>query len=158
MTYGDCSMRIIGGIGELNGLVGQEVAVGDWLLIDQGRVDRFADATSDHQWIHVDQARARRESPFGGTIAHGFLTLSLLPYLVTQSLRIDGVRLVVNYGLDRVRFPGPVMVGTRIRPRVALAKCDAFAGGVQAEWLVTVERESQAKPACAAASLIRYYA
>ncbi len=151
-------MRIIGGIGELNGLAGEEVAVGDWLLIDQGRVDRFAEATSDHQWIHVDQERARRESPFGGTIAHGFLTLSLLPYLVAQSLRIDGVRLVVNYGLDRVRFPGPVMVGTRIRPRVALAKCDGFPGGVQAEWLVTVERESQAKPACVAASLIRYYA
>ncbi len=150
-------MRIVAGIEELNALVGQEVAVGDWFLVDQERVNRFADATSDQQWIHVDQERARRESPFGSTIAHGFLTLSLLPHLVQQCLRIEGVRLVVNYGLDRVRFPGPVLVGTRIRARVKLASCTGFVGGIQAEWHTTIERESQAKPGCAAVSLTRYY-
>ena len=150
-------MRVIAGIGELHGLIGREIAVGDWFAIDQSRVDRFADATNDHQWIHVDPERARRESPFGGTIAHGFLTLSLLPFLVESALRIDGVRLVVNYGLDRVRFPAPVAVGTRIRPRIDLVKCTAIPGGVQVEWQVTVERENQPKPGCVAASLIHYY-
>ncbi|HUX72620.1 MAG TPA: MaoC family dehydratase [Steroidobacteraceae bacterium] len=151
-------MRVIANISELDGLTGQEVAVGDWFLIDQQRVDRFAEATNDRQWIHLDQERARRESPFGGTIAHGFLTLSLLPFLVNASLRVDGVRFAVNYGLDKVRFPGPVMVGSRIRPRTVLGACANIAGGVQVEWQVTIEREAQSKPGCIAASLVRYYA
>jgi len=151
-------MRVIANIGELEHLTGQEVAVGDWFLIDQQRVDRFAEATNDRQWIHLDEERARRESPFGGTIAHGFLTLSLLPFLVNASLRVDGVRFAVNYGLDKVRFPGPVMVGSRIRPRTVLGACAKITGGVQVKWQVTIEREAQAKPGCIAASLVRYYA
>ncbi len=150
-------MRIIESLGELAGMVGGEIAVGDWYLIDQARGDRFAEATNDHQWIHVDADRARRESPFGGTIAHGFLTLSLLPFLVASALRIDGIRMVVNYGLDRVRFPAAVRVGTRIRPRIALAKYTPIAGGAQIVWTGTLEREGEAKPGCVAASVIRLY-
>ncbi|MDE2306124.1 MAG: MaoC family dehydratase [Gammaproteobacteria bacterium] len=151
-------MRSIDGIDQLGTLVGEEIAVGDWFEIDQARVARFADATNDHQWIHLDAERARRETPFGGTIAHGFLTLALLPFLFETSLRIEGVRMVVNYGLERVRFPAPVRVGSRIRARVALERLAPIPGGAQAEWRVTVEREAEARPGCVATALIHYYA
>jgi acyl dehydratase len=150
-------MRIVPNLEELATLAGQEVAVGDWFAIDQERINGFAEATNDRQWIHVDAERARRESPFKTTIAHGFLTLSLMPFLIDRALRIEGLRLVVNYGLSRVRFPGAVKVGARVRARVTLAEFKASAAGARVEWLVTVEREGEIKPACVAGIMLRLY-
>jgi acyl dehydratase len=150
-------LRVIGSLDELPGWVGREVACSDWLAIEQDRVQRFADATGDQQWIHVDPERAARESPFKAPIAHGYLTLSLLPQLVESSLRIDGVGMAVNYGLDRVRLLAPVRVGQRIRARLVLERIEPVAGGVQARWTATVEIEGGAKPACVAQMLVRYY-
>src|SRR3954468_9838036 len=115
---------VIPDIAELKRLVGAEVAVSDWLALTQERIGEFADATGDHQWIHVDAARAAAESPFGTTIAHGFLTLSLLPHLLAQAIEIQGMRVGVNYGLNRVRFTGPVPAGARVRARFRLAGCE----------------------------------
>jgi acyl dehydratase len=151
-------MHVISSLNELSSLVTQEVAVSDWLVMDQLRINGFAEATDDRQWIHVDAERARRESPFKAPVAHGFLTLSLLPHFLYQNVRIDGVRMLVNYGLNRVRFPQPVPVGSRLRARLAVGSVEAIAGGAQIEWQVTVEIENQAKPACVAALLIRCYA
>lgn len=150
-------MRIVANLDELSTLVGQEIAVGDWFQIDQDRINLFADATNDRQWIHVDSERAERESPFKTTIAHGFLTLSLLPFLIDQAMRIEGLRLVVNFGLSRVRFPGAVKVGSRVRARVTLAEFKASAAGAHVEWLVTIDREAEIKPACVAGLLLRLY-
>ncbi len=151
------TLRVIADLQELKSLVGQEVAVSDWLAIEPARVAGFADATNDHQWIHLDAERAKRESPFGTTVAHGFLTLSLLPYFLEQAVRIDGLRFIVNYGLNRVRFPAPVKVGTRVRARLTLTEVTATADGGQVEWRGTLEREGESKPACVAALLIRCY-
>jgi acyl dehydratase len=150
-------MRVIADLGELSTLVDEEIAVGDWFLLDQERVTNFAEATLDRQWIHLDPERALRESPFKGTIAHGFLTLALLPYLLHQALRIEGLRLIVNYGLNRVRFPGPVRVGTRVRARVKLAGYTPIPGGAQIEWMVMVEREGEMKAGCVASLLLRLF-
>jgi acyl dehydratase len=145
-------------IAGLRDCVGREVAVSDWLEVTQERIDRFAEATGDSQWIHVDPERAARESPFGGTVAHGFLTLSLLVEMAKQAVSVGGVRLVVNYGLDRVRFVAPVPSGARIRGRFSLAALeDVRGGGVQATWSVTVEREGADGPCCVAGWLVRYY-
>ncbi|TAK85760.1 MAG: MaoC family dehydratase, partial [Aquabacterium sp.] len=138
--------------------VGQEVAVSEWLDIEQSRVGLFADATGDHQWIHVDPQRAAAESPFGGTVAHGFLTLSLLAKFGMDCIRIDGVRMGINYGLNRVRFPAPVRVGSRVRGRFTLTSVEDIAGGVQVQWEATVDIEGQDKPACVAEMLARWYA
>jgi acyl dehydratase len=150
-------MRIVPNLEELATLAGQEIAVGDWFEIDQERINGFAEATNDRQWIHVDAERAQRESPFKTTIAHGFLTLSLMPFLIDRALRIEGLRLVVNFGLSRVRFPGAVKVGARVRARVTLAEFKASAAGAHVEWLVTVEREGEIKPACVAGIMLRLY-
>lgn len=150
-------MRIFPNLDELNGLIGQEIAVGEWFPIDQGRIDAFADATNDHQWIHVDPQRAAAESPYKATIAHGFLTLSLLPFLMNRELRFEGMRLIVNYGLSRVRFPAPVKVGMRVRARITLSQYKPNSLGAQVEWLVTVDREGEVKPACVAGLIIRFY-
>ena len=150
-------MRVIAGIDALPAWVGKEAACSDWLAIDQQRIQRFADATGDQQWIHVDPERARRESPYGATIAHGYLTLSLLPRLVESSLRIDGIGMAVNYGLDRVRLPAPVLAGQRVRARLWLDRLEPAAGGVQAHWTATVDIEHGQKPACIAQMLVRYY-
>jgi len=150
-------MRIIADINELEALVGTEVGCSDWLVMDQQRIDAFAAATLDEQWIHVDPDRAARESPYRVTIAHGFLTLSMLPGLFGTTLRIDGTRMIVNYGLDKVRFPAPVRVDSRIRARFTLAALTPFTGGVQIEWRVEIECEGSARPVCAAASLMRAY-
>ena len=150
-------MRVISDFHQLGTMVGQEMAVGDWFLVDQARIDAFANATNDHQWIHVDPERAARESPFKTTIAHGFLTLSLLPYLVDQALRIEGPRLVVNYGINRVRFPGPVKSGTRIRVQVKLDAFKQIPGGAEIEWRLNVEREGEVKLGCAATVVIRCF-
>ena len=150
-------MREIASLNELKGLVGQEVAVSEWIEISQDRVQMFADATGDHQWIHLDVARSRAESPYGGTIAHGFLTLSLLPMLMERSIRMTDVRMGVNYGLNKVRFPAPVPVGSRLRARMTLLEVEDIAGGAQVTWQVTIEREGGDKPVCVAESIARRY-
>lgn len=142
---------------ELPALVGQEVAVSDWLTITQEQVNQFAQATGDHQWIHVDVDKARA-GPFGAPIAHGFLTLSLLPQFFESSLRVVESRMGVNYGLNRVRFMAPVPVGSRLRARMKLLACDPIDGqGMQMSWEVTIEREGVAKPVCVAESIARRY-
>lgn len=144
-------------VANLGELLGTEVAVSDWLEVTQERIDRFADATGDRQWIHVDPARAASESPFQGTIAHGFLTLSLVSALARQALTIGRVRMAVNYGVNRVRFISPVPAGSRIRGRFTLAAIGEAGGGIQATWSVTVEREHGDKPCCVAEWIVRYY-
>jgi len=137
--------------------IGREVAVSDWLEVSQERINQFADASGDHQWIHVDPARAAAESPFRATIAHGFLTLSLLSTLLRDAVHFTGLRMAINYGLNRVRFMSPVPSGSRIRARVKLEAVDDIAGGYQVTWLATIEREHVEKPACVAEWLVRYY-
>ena len=134
--------------------VGEELGVSDWLLIDQSRIDRFADATGDRQWIHVDVQRAAA-GPFGATVAHGFLTLSLIPAFGESAFAIADVRTGINYGLGRVRFPAPVPVGSRLRGRFRLLAYDEVDGGAQIETEVTVEREGHPRPVCVAVSLSR---
>jgi acyl dehydratase len=141
---------------ELEARVGSEIGVSPWLPVEQDRIDLFAQATDDHQWIHVDPERARK-GPFGGTIAHGFLTLSLLPRMMAEALRVGGVRMSVNYGLNRVRFTAPVPSGSRVRARVTLAKLEKLDGGVQLLWTVTVEREGGDRPCLVAEWLVRHY-
>jgi acyl dehydratase len=150
-------MRTFETLAELQALAGQEVATSDWVTITQQQVDLFAQATGDHQWIHVDVERANA-GPFGGPIAHGFLTLSLLPRFFESAIEVRQVRMGVNYGLNRVRFTAPVPVGSRLRARLKLLECQPLADqGVQMTWLVTVEREGQDKPVCVAESLTRRY-
>jgi acyl dehydratase len=141
----------------LPGLVGREVATSDWLVITQDRIDAFADATGDHQWIHVDAERARAETPFGATIAHGFLTLSLLSALMRDAVTVNGARMTLNYGLNRVRFVSPVLSGSRVRARIALGSIEDIGDSIQATWNVTVEREGGDKPAAVAEWIVRYY-
>jgi len=150
-------MREIASLAELKSLVGQEVAVSDWVEISQERVNQFAEATGDHQWIHLDVERCKRESPFGGPIAHGFLTLSLLPMLMQNSLRMTDVRMGVNYGLNKVRFPAPVPVGSRVRSRTTVLSVEDIEGGAQVTWQVVIEREGGDKPVCVAESISRRY-
>ena len=135
---------------DLSEWVGREIAVSDWLEIAQAKVDEFADATFDQQWIHVDPERAARESPFGGTIAHGFLTLSLLSHLYQTCIRLEPRRMGINVGFNRVRFTAPVKVGTRIRGRFALDRVEAVKDGLQFIWKATIEAEGSDKPACVA--------
>lgn len=143
----------------LKEFVGREIAVTDWMVISQDRINAFAEATEDRQWIHLDEARAAKESPFKGTIAHGFLTLSLVAHFMQQSLKIEsGLRLAVNYGLNRVRFPSPVRSGSRIRARIAVVSATVIdAEAMELVFAVTVECEGSAKPCCAAESIVRYY-
>jgi acyl dehydratase len=150
-------MREIATLAELKALVGQEVAVSDWVEITQERVNQFAEATGDHQWIHLDVERCKRESPFGGPIAHGFLTLSLLPMLMQNSVRMTDVRMGVNYGLNKVRFPAPVPVGSKVRSRTKVLSVEDIEGGAQVTWQVTIEREGGDKPVCVAESISRRY-
>ena len=150
-------MKTFQTLAELAACVGQEVAVSDWLTITQQQVNLFAEATGDHQWIHVDTEKAAA-GPFGGPIAHGFLTLSLLPKFFESSFEIIGSRMGVNYGLNKVRFTSPVPVGSRLRARMKLLASEPIANdGVQMTWKVTVEREGSAKPVCVAESLVRRY-
>ncbi|HET6782887.1 MAG TPA: MaoC family dehydratase [Pseudoxanthomonas sp.] len=150
-------MRVLENLDALPAWIGREVACSDWLAVDQSRIQRFADASGDQQWIHTDPERALRESPYKSTIAHGYLTLSLLPHLLESCLRIDGVGMAINYGLDRVRFPAPLLVGQRVRARLALERLESVVGGMQAHWAATVELEHGDKPACVAHMLVRYY-
>ncbi|MGE4242916.1 MaoC family dehydratase [Ramlibacter sp.] len=151
-------MRIFETFDELKAAVGQEVAVSDWVEVTQAQVDLFAEATGDHQWIHVDVERAKA-GPFGAPIAHGFLTLSLLPRLMESSLEVRESKMSVNYGLNKVRFTSPVPVGSRLRARISVVACESIAGnGVQIEWRVAMEREGSEKPACVAETVSRAYA
>jgi acyl dehydratase len=151
--------RILDSPEALKDLVGQEIAVTEWFNITQERIQQFADATLDHQWIHVDVERARRESPFKAPIAHGFLTLSLLPHFMHQALEIkQGIRLGVNYGLNRVRFVSPVRAGSNIRARIVLQSLkDVSPDGMEAMFNATVEVEGGEKPCCLAEWVVRYY-
>ncbi|GAA1387593.1 MaoC family dehydratase [Pseudonocardia kongjuensis] len=149
-------MRVFNGVDELRAAKGTEVGVSEWFTVAQERIDGFADATEDHQWIHVDAAKAA-DGPFGTTIAHGFLTLSLLSRLVPDVYRIDGVRMGVNYGLNKVRFTSPVPVDSRVRARVELVDVTDVTGGVQLTIGVTVEIEGSEKPALVAEWLTRQY-
>lgn len=144
---------------DLPQLVGSEVAVSDPFEVGQARIAAFAEATDDRQWIHVDPERCARESPFGAPVAHGFLTLSLLPAMLESALRIEGMRMGLNYGLNRVRFPAPLPSGSRVRGRWTLAACEPIEGGLQLTWKVAVEPEGEgAKPVCVAEFLVRAYA
>jgi acyl dehydratase len=141
----------------LRALIGTEPLVSEWLTVDQARVDRFAEATGDHQWIHVDPERARRESPFGGPVAHGFLTLSLIPALLGKTVAVEQ-RMGVNYGLNRVRFISPVLVGSQLRAKFAVeAVADVDNAGVQVQWSVTLERQGSERPVCVAEFITRHY-
>jgi acyl dehydratase len=142
----------------LGEMVGREVAVTEWFAIRQERIDKFADATEDWQWIHLDRPRAQRESPYGATVAHGFLTLSMLSHLSRNILPVEGVRLRVNYGLNRVRFPAPVREGWRIRGRFTLLSVKDFTEGVDVTLDVRVEVDGGEKPCCVAEWIVRYYA
>ena len=144
-------------VAKLRELVGREVGAGEWVEVSQARIDRFAEATEDRQWIHTDAERAARESPFKGTVAHGFLTLALLSELLRTAVSVGGVRMGVNCGLNRVRFVAPVPAGSRVRGRFVLTALEEIRGGVQAAWGVTVEREGGEKPCCVAEWLVRYH-
>ena len=148
-------------VDRLTDLIGQEM-VSPWRDVTQDQVSQFADITGDRQWIHVDADRARRESPFGGatigTVAHGFFTLALSSRLLREAVgAIDGARMGINYGLNKVRFPAPLPTGSRVRGRCTLQRVDAVDGGVQATWIVVIERDGSVKPCCAAEWLVRYY-
>ena len=151
-------VREITSLEELRALTGQEVNVGDWFEVTQDRINLFAEATGDHQWIHIDQERARAESPYGTTIAHGFLTLSLLSYLMSQTVRVKiPIKMGINYGLNKVRFPSAVPSGARVRARATLQSLEDIAGGLQLVWNVTVELDGGDKPCCVAEWVVRQY-
>ena len=151
-------MITISDVRSLRDRIGEEIAVSDWIEVNQPRIDQFADATDDRQWIHVDPARAAHESPFKSTIAHGFLTLALTSVLLRGALSISGVRLAINYGCNRVRFVSPVPSGARIRGRFTALAVEDVSGAVQVTWGVTIERAGSEKPACTVEWLVRYYA
>ena len=149
-------MKAFAKLSEMQGLVGQELGVSDWLTVEQEQIDAFAHATGDHQWIHVDPQRAAA-GPFGATVAHGFLTLSLLPRMAATAFEVLDTRMGVNYGLNRVRFPAPVPVGSRLRGHFKLLSYEALDGGAQLTTQVTMEREGSTKPVCVAESVARRY-
>jgi acyl dehydratase len=147
--------RTINGADELKSLVGQHLGSSDWLEITQERVNTFAEATGDHQWIHVDPEKAKA-GPFGGTIAHGYLTMSLGPVLLPQIVTVTGFSLALNYGLNKLRFPSPVPVGSKLRLSAQLAAVEDVSGGVQTTYVLTFEVDGQDKPACVAEALYRW--
>ena len=149
-------MRTISGLAELKQAEGEHLGTSDWHEVTQKAIDHFADVTGDHQWIHVDVERAK-ETPFGGTIAHGYYTLSLAPMFTAQVMSLEGFAFAVNYGLDKVRFPAPVPVGSRVRATVKLASLEDIPGGAQMMLELTFEVEGGEKPACVAQTLARLY-
>jgi acyl dehydratase len=149
-------MRRFADLDELRAAAGEHLGYSDWTLVEQDRVNQFADATGDHQWIHVDPERAKA-GPFGTTIAHGYLTLSLLPMLAAQVYRVEGIRMGINYGLNRCRFPATVPTGSRVRLGLDLLSVDDVEGGVQVAMRATIERENGDKPCCVAETLTRFY-
>jgi acyl dehydratase len=151
------SPRVIAGIEGLRACVGTDLGVSSWLTVEQSAVDSFAEVTGDDQWIHIDQTRAK-DGPFGGTVAHGFLTLALSCGLMWEVASVDGVSAVINYGVNKVRFPAPVLVGSRVRMHVAVTEVSDVKGGVEVVYHMTYETEGQAKPPCVADLVFRYYA
>lgn len=150
-------MRVFNGLAELVGAEGAELGPSDWVVVDQARIDAFANATGDHQWIHVDPERAAT-GPFGMTIAHGLLTLSLLPTFLHQLYRVDGVTMAINYGLDKVRFLTPVPVGSKLRATATIAEVKQLESAVQVKVVTTIDLDSGGKPACVVESIVRYIA
>ena len=153
----NAQVTVFADLAELAAAEGAELGPTDWLLVDQARVDQFADATGDHQWIHVDPERAA-SGPYGGTIAHGLLTLSLLPHFMHDLYRVDGVAMAINYGFNKVRFITPVPTGSRLRAASKLTSVAEVGGGVQATLTTTIEVEGSAKPAAVVESIVRYVA
>ena len=149
---------ILQGIDGVKENAGRHLGYSDWLEITQDQVNLFADATGDHQWIHVDPERAAKESPFGGPIAHGYLTISLAPVLLTGIVRVEGLKFGVNYGINKLRFPAPVPVGGKLRAGATLAQVEDIPGGAQVTYDITFEVDGQEKPACVAQVVYRYYA
>lgn len=150
--------RTIQTLDELRKMVGQEVGVSDWHGVTQEAINLFADATLDHQWIHIDPERARRESPFRGPIAHGYYTLSLAPYLMANIMAVKETKMGVNYGLNKLRFTAPVPIPSNVRMRATLAQIEEIKGGVQATFNLQFEVEGKEKPSCVAEAIYRYYA
>jgi acyl dehydratase len=150
-------MRVFESAEQLQAEIGKEVAVSEWMTISQERVNQFAHATDDLQWIHVDVERAQRESPFGATIAHGYLTLALLPKFIEEQVAFGFGRMSINYGVNKVRFPSPLMVGAKARARFSLLSVEHLADCVQSVWSMTVEQEHAAKPVCVAEAVLRRY-
>ena len=151
-------MRVLNNRKEIAAASGNELGVSEWVQVTQERIDTFADATGDRQWIHVDPERARRESPYGATVAHGYLTLSMLPVFIYDVIRLEGVRQSVNYGSNRVRFPAPVIAGARLRGRIRLLAAEDMAGGgLRATLGATVEIEAAERPACVAETMAIHY-
>jgi acyl dehydratase len=149
---------ILESLQELKAHVGKEIATSDWMQITQQRIQQFADATGDSQWIHVDEERARRESPYGATIAHGFLTLSLMTHFLREAIQLPGeVRQNINYGLNRVRFPAPVRAREKIRARIVLQSYKDLSDSVEAAFNITIETENSTKPCCVAEWILRYF-
>jgi len=151
------TVRMFKSVADLQAEVGKEVAISEWMTMEQSRVNQFAEATDDPQWIHVDVERAKRESPFGTTIAHGFLTLSLIPKLFESVVVLPQGKMSINYGLNKVRFPSPVRVGSRLRGRFKLLEVEQLDGCMQSVWQMTLKCEGQDKPACVAESVLRMY-
>jgi acyl dehydratase len=149
-------VRVFESLDELGKAVGEQLGYSDWHTVTQEQINAFADATGDHQWIHIDPEAAAK-GPFGTTIAHGFLTLSLIPMLAVQVSRVNGIRMGVNYGLNKVRFPAPVPVGSKLRAGVKIMSFEEIPGGAQAVNEVTIEREGGEKPCCVAETVVRYY-
>ena len=156
MVSGVTSPRRIESLAELATLIGTEVAVSDWRLVTQGDIEAFAQGTGDHQWIHVDPERATRESPFGTTIAHGFLTLSLLPRLMSDCVELGGIALAINYGINRMRLPAPVPSGSQVRGRFELNSLRSTRKATHATWTCTVECSGHKRPVCVAEWLMHY--
>jgi acyl dehydratase len=150
-------MTTVKTLDDLRGFAGREIAVTDWLVMTQQRINKFADATDDHQWIHTDRERAQRESPYGTTIAHGFLTLSLMPQFLKEVIQLGDLRMAINYGLNRVRFPAAVPADSRIRARIALKSIRDVEDATEATFLITIEGPDSEKPCCVAEWLARYY-
>jgi acyl dehydratase len=149
-------MKVFADLDELRAATGEVLGPSDWIAVDQAQIDKFAEATGDHQWIHVDPQRAAA-GPFGTTIAHGFLTLSLMPVMLESLYKIEGVRMGVNYGLNKVRFPSPVPVDSRLRASAEVAEVSDVEGGAQMVMRTTIEREGGAKPVCVAEFVVRVY-
>jgi acyl dehydratase len=148
---------IIESLDALKQYEGKELGTTGWLEVTQERINQFADATGDHQWIHIDRERAERESPYKTTIAHGFLTLSLISQFIKETFELRGLRMAINYGLNKVRFPAPVLSNSKVRAKVTLLLLKDIEGGVEATYVVAIEAEGASKPSCVAEWIARYY-
>lgn len=157
MTMDQLHALVLESVDEFQTMVGQEIAKSDWVSLTHDRIQAFAEVTGDRQWIHLDSERGQRESPYGSTIAHGFLTLSLLSQMFRSAIQIRGAGIMINYGLNRVRFPAPVPTGSRVRATFSVQAFKTVMNGSEVTFSVAVERENQSKPCCVAEWILRYY-